>query len=380
MKKKLLFCACVLLVAAVSHCFSAAAKPAIAGIPGLVIANFPKMDGSDSTEPLRYIVMCRLLGFDYTWQRRPFTQDPNADIKQVIPNFTCSESERWFLVDRVGNSNTHASFEKLIDGQVELILVARSISRDEKAVANEKGVTLIEKPIAKDALTFMVNNDNPVSDLTIEQIQKIYTGEITNWKEVGGNDSIIHPYVRNANSGSQEKFETMVMNGLEIMNLPVMYVGLTMTAPYDQIESDYNSIGFTPFYYYSVIVGNGSTKAIGVNGVPMTQENVKNGAYPFCTDVYAAVRSDIDQNSMAYKLFQWLTATDGQLVVQESGYVPIDDPSGISSPLATIGESATVAYTDLAGRPCARGQKGIVIETRLDNATHERSSRLILRR
>ena len=108
------------------------------------------------------------------------------------------------------------SFLNLIDGRVELIITARSISRDERVYANEKGVALTEKPIAKDALAFLVNPANPVNNLTTAQIQGIYTGAITNWKEVGGLDAEIVPYVRNSNSGSQEKFETTIMAGLTI--------------------------------------------------------------------------------------------------------------------------------------------------------------------
>ncbi len=182
---------------------------------------------------------------------------------------------------------------------------------------------LIEKPIAKDALAFMVNPSNPVSDLSIRQLHGIYTGEITNWKEVGGKDEEIKPYVRNRNSGSQEKFETLVMNGFTIADFPPMYVGQFMMSPYSQLESDKQGIGFSPFYYYSVIVDNGSTKAIGIDGIPMTKENIRNNTYPYITEVYAAVRSDIDRNSTAYELFEFLTTPIGQKIIEESGYVPL---------------------------------------------------------
>lgn len=302
------------------------------GIEGLTVMNFPIIDGSDSTEPLRFILMCKLLGFDYKWVRRPFTQDPDADIKQVNPNFDCTEEERYYLLTEcMLRSNTHQSFINLIDGKVELIMTARSISRDEKAYAEEQGVSLIEKPIAKDALTFMVNPENPVNSLTIQQIQGIYTGDITNWNEVGGENVLITPYVRNRNSGSQEKFETMVMDGLTIKDFPEMQVGLVMMSPYYQLEDDKTGIAFTPFYYYNVIVDNGSTKAIGVDGVAMTKSNIMNGTYPYITDVYAAVRSDIDKSSIAYKVFEFLTTTGGQAVVEESGYVPLEAITGIRS-------------------------------------------------
>lgn len=172
------------------------------GIEGISISNFPIIDGSDSTEPLRTILMCKLLGYDYVWERMMFAQY-GGDAKRVMPQYTCSDEEKHHLrVNCLLESNTHPSFLKLIDDEVEVIFTARSISRDEAVYAEEKGVELIEKPIAKDALAFLVNPVNPVENLSIEQIQGIYTGDITNWSEVGGIDTLITPYVRNRNSGS----------------------------------------------------------------------------------------------------------------------------------------------------------------------------------
>lgn len=294
----------------------------------ITVSNFPIIDGSDSTSPLRYILMCKLLGFDYEWQASPFVQNPDEAPKQVMPIYTCSEEEmRELRTKRLLNSNTHQSFVNLIDDKVEVIITARSISRDEKAFAEEQGVTLIEKPIARDALAFMVNLRNPINNLSIEQIQGIYTGSILNWSEVGGLDCEIKPYVRNRNSGSQEKFETMVMNGLTIKDFPEIQIGTTMMSPYYQLEQDTAGIAFTPFYYYKVMVGSGSTKVIGVNDVAMTKENIKNGTYPYTSNVYTAVRSDIDKSSVAYRLFEFLTSKEGQAIVDESGYVSLEEAS-----------------------------------------------------
>ena len=286
-----------------------------ASLRDVTISNFPVIDGSDSTSPLRLILMCKLLGFDYKWQSSPFIQNPEEAPKQVEPKFTCTEDEtRELLTKRLLNSNTHQSFVNLIDDKVEMIITARSISRDEKVYAEEQGVTLIEKPIARDALAFMVN---------------IYTGNIVNWAEVGGLDCVMKPYVRDRNSGSQEKFEMMVMKGLTIKDFPEMQIGRTMMTPYYQIEQDTAGIAFTPFYYYKVMVGTGSTKAIGVNGVAMAKENIINGTYPYTSNVYTAVRSDIDKSSVAYRLFDFLTTEQGQAIVDESGYVPLQTSTGI---------------------------------------------------
>lgn len=301
-------------------------------LEGMSPENFPVLDGSDSTEPLRDILMCRIFGFQYKWERySPFLQDPTRAKQEVRPVYACSDSQRALIEKKMQKSNTHQSYMNLIDGKVELVIAARAASRDENKYARDNNVALIEKPIAKDALTFMVNNSNPIECLSVEQIRKIYAGDITNWQEVGGEDMLITPYVRNRNSGSQEKFETMVMDGLEIKKFPEWHMGTTMETPYFQIENDRSGIAFTPYYYYSVIVGYGSTKAIGIEGVGMTKENIYNDTYPYVTNIYASIRADIDKSSTAYKIFEFLTSDKGQSVVEESGYIPLHKSStGIS--------------------------------------------------
>lgn len=311
-----LVCAC--------SCSSSEDTPTIGVLPGITIDNFPIIDGSDSTEPLRDILMCKTLGFDYEWKRYSISMEPNSELRYVSAEYTCTLNEWKYLRDEcLKRSNTHQSYVNLIDDRVELVIAARSISRDEKVYADQQGVSLIDKPIAKDALTFMVNPSNPVNNISINQLQGIYTGDITNWQEVGGKDEKITPYVRNRNSGSQEKFETLVMDGLTIADFPELQVGNLMMSPYYQLDADKTGIAYSPFYYYSVIVDNASTKAIGINGVEMTKENIRNNTYPYTTEVHATVRSDIDKKSPAYRLFEFLTTPEGQNVVKESGYVPL---------------------------------------------------------
>lgn len=85
-------------------------------------------------------------------------------------------------------------------------------------------------PFATDALVFVVNEDNPVDSLTTEQVRKIYTGQITNWKEVGGEDLDIIPFQRNSEAGSQTLMEKLVMDGLEMMDAPEAWVPDSMMA------------------------------------------------------------------------------------------------------------------------------------------------------
>ncbi|MBR4712745.1 MAG: substrate-binding domain-containing protein [Paludibacteraceae bacterium] len=310
----------------------------------ITTSNFPILDGSESTSPLRLILMCKLLGYDYEWQYSMFIQRQEDAPKYVEPDYTCDEeTRRDLLLNRLLNNNTHGAFVNLIDDKVDIIITARSISRDEKAYAEEQGVTLLEKPIARDALTFMVNAKNPVSNLSIDQIHDIYMGKVANWSEVGGLDCVMKPYVRNRNSGSQEKFETMVMDGLTIADFPEMQIGITMMSPYYQLEDDTAGIAFTPFYYYKVMVDSKKVRAVGVDGVEMTKENILNNSYPYTSKVYTAVRSDIDKSSVAYKLFEFLTSEAGQAIVDESGYVPLNAYTGVRM---TESEAFELSYSD----------------------------------
>ena len=310
----------------------------------ITTSNFPVLDGSESTSPLRLILMCKLLGYDYEWQYSPFIQRQEDAPRYVEPNYTCDEeTRRDLLLNRLLNNNTHGAFVNLIDDKVDIIITARSISRDEKAYAEEQGVTLLEQPIARDALTFMVNAKNPVSNLSIDQIHAIYMGNVQNWSEVGGLDCVMKPYVRNRNSGSQEKFETMVMDGLTIADFPEMQIGTTMMSPYYQLEDDTAGIAFTPFYYYKVMVDSKKVRAVGVDGVEMTKENVMNGTYPYTSKVYTAVRSDIDKSSVAYRLFEFLSSDVGQAIVDESGYVPLNAYTGVRM---TESEAFELSYSN----------------------------------
>ena len=283
----------------------------------LSLSNAPVIDGSDSTEPLRNLLMCRLLGIECQWRQRLQTDATWC----VIPQWYSLNGDDNKTLQRIlQNRNTHGSFVSLIDGENDIIITARGISRDEQKYADEKGVALLSRPVAKDAFVFIVNPKNPVRNLSIEQIQKIYTGEIRNWKEVGGNDATINPYVRNPNSGSQEKMETIVMDGLTMIDWPEM-VGYVMLSPYYQLENDENGIAYTPFYYYDTIVNDERTQVIGVDGIVPSKQTIENESYPYVTHVMASVRADIDKSSTAYQLFYQLATAQHNDIVKESGYI-----------------------------------------------------------
>lgn len=292
-------------------------------IEDLSINNYPIIDGSDSTLPLRQILTAKILNCEYTWERNTFVSANETGQREVhIQPHMGWDTWNKFAPGHLLKSNTHDSYIKLINDKVDLIFCARSISRDEKAYADSLGVKLLEKPIAKDALIFIVNPANPVNSVTHNDIKNIYRQQIVNWNELGGLDSPITPYIRNQNSGSQEKFETLVMENEDISNFKTLNIGSLMMSPYNQLIHDPAGIGFTPYYFFDSIVASDTTKELAIDGIFPNKETIEDESYIWTTEVFAAIRADENPESITYRLFNEMTEPWGQSIVKESGYVP----------------------------------------------------------
>ncbi len=285
-------------------------------LEGITQENFPRIDGSTSVQPLQTLIACKLLGARYEWRQALHLDNTWG----LLPDYDDVPYE--FFRERIKTSQTHQSFINLIDNEADLTLSARKMSDDEKAYADSKGVTLIETPIALDALVFLLNPSNPVKSLTSEQLRDIYLGKLTNWKEVGGRDVKINPYIRNANSGSQELMEALVMQGQELPEWPEEIVS-TMLQAFVTIRNDVNGICYTVYYYKDRIVrDNENVKSLAVNGIYPDQKSISSRTYPYTAEVYVVIRSDLDRNSMAYKLYELLQTPAGKSAIRESGYIP----------------------------------------------------------
>ncbi|MBQ7409776.1 MAG: substrate-binding domain-containing protein [Clostridia bacterium] len=197
-------------------------------------------------------------------------------------------------------------------------------SDDQVEFAKEQGTEFVYTEIGKDAFVFFVHKDNPVESLTTEQIKKIYSGEITNWKEVGGNDEEIVAFQRNEGSGSQSMLKRF-MDGTPIMEAPTEQVNDFMVGIIDQV-SDYknktNSIGFSFRYYMEGIIKNPNVKILKIDGIEPNLENIKKGNYPITSYLYAVTYKNND-NENVQKLLDWILSKEGQEIIEKTGYVGI---------------------------------------------------------
>jgi phosphate transport system substrate-binding protein len=284
-------------------------------IGGITPENYPNVDGSTYTDPLNRLIASKLLGYNYRWEQA-WHMNGTWYLWTDLP--------QDFALNRIKASQTHQSIINLIDGKADLILSARKMSDDEKAYADNQAVVLTETPVALDAFVFVTSLNNPVKSLTRQQVKDIYTGKIKNWKEVGGVDALIKPYVRNQNSGSQELMEELVMQGTPIAAFDVDYETEipSMSMVFSVTRSDVNALCYTVYYYKEQIVRDEIVKSLAIDGIEPNRKNIQSQKYPYVSKVYTIIRSDLDRNSMAYKLYELLQTPSAEKVISESGYLP----------------------------------------------------------
>ena len=271
-------------------------EPEAVETPAFDEKTLPLLDGSTATIPLSEGIVQALLGYDAT--------EAQAFVK---------------------HNTTHNAYVNLIDGKCDLIFVTPP-SADEYAMMDDSGRKFEVERIVKDAFVFMVNKDNPVEDISLEDLQKIYKGEITNWKELGGNDEPIKAFQRPDNSGSQTLMYKLVVPQDEIAPAPTEMRPGGMDDLVDAV-SDYDeglhSIGYSVYYYASGMYTDPGSKMISVDGVYPTDETIADGSYPLTDGYYAVCDAEHGENSPVGRLLAWLRSENGQKVAQASGYVPL---------------------------------------------------------
>jgi len=223
-------------------------------------------------------------------------------------------------------STTSQAFERLTQRETDIIFTLQP-SQAQIEDAKQYGVEFIKTPIFSEAFVFFVNEANPIDSLTTEQIRQIYTGEITNWKDVGGQDEEIVAYQRNANSGSQTTMEQVVMRGFTMAKPETeLYHGfmgsiLRGVAQYDNHE---RALGYSFRFYSTVINPHYGLKLLSVDGIEPTPENIANNSYPFTVNVYAITTEQGLKNPNTQAVIDWLVSPQGQQLIEQTGYVGLE--------------------------------------------------------
>lgn len=211
-----------------------------------------------------------------------------------------------------GGSGTGIS--ALINGTTDICNASRPMKKSEIQKLKERFGSLgVEIPCAKDGITIYLNPKNSVTNLTMDQLKAIYTGKITNWKDVGGKDAKIILYSRENNSGTYVYFKDNVLKGQDYspscQNLP------GTAAVVNAVSKDANGIGYGGHGYSTGV------KMCNVNGVEPTEANIGKGKYPISRSLYMYLKSRPTGN--VKKFIDWVLSPEGQKVVKEVGYFPL---------------------------------------------------------
>lgn len=228
-------------------------------------------------------------------------------VNAVYPSDSVSFDGEDFAPDSALQfHNTRGAYSAIVDGTADVIICAAP-SKEQLKYAEQNSVELELVPIGREAFVFIVNKNNPVDDLTVEQVKGIYSGEIKKWSEVGGENRYIDALQRNTGSGSQTRMLSF-MDGVPMKRSITGIFG--------------SAIGFSFRYYVEGIVENSDVKMLSLNGVYPSPENVANESYPLVNSFYAVYRKG-DPNPNIPALIDWILSDEGQRIVEESGYAPL---------------------------------------------------------
>ncbi len=203
-----------------------------------------------------------------------------------------------------------SGIQAVSEGRCDIGLSSRSLKEEEKA----DGLT--ETVLAKDGIAIIVNPQNPVADLSIETIAQIYTGEITNWKDVGGDDAEIVLIGREAGSGTRDGFESITGTSEKCLyRQELTSTGAVVTT----VSQNPDAIG-----YASLANVDDSVKAVTVDGVAPTEDTVKDGSYPVQRPFVLVTKGDAALSEAAQAFVDFITSSDAAPLISEAGAVAVN--------------------------------------------------------
>ena len=237
--------------------------------------------------------------------------DGSTSMEKVIGSL--GES---FINSTPGTSYTYnptgsgSGIKAVSEGTCDIGLSSRNLKDDEKA----SGLT--GTVLALDGIAVIVNPNNPVSDLSVEQIASIYKGEITNWKDVGGNDAEIVLIGREAGSGTRDGFESITgTNDACKYRQELTSTGDVITT----VSQNPDAIG-----YASLASLKDNVKALTVGGIAPTEETVKDGSYVIQRPFVLVTKDGVELSETAKKFFDYATSSQAAEVITAAGAVPVN--------------------------------------------------------
>lgn len=231
--------------------------------------------------------------------------------------------EAAFSPNDVVCTNTRNAYEAIMTGERDIIFVAGASAQQRKK-AEEMGVKLVFTPIGREAFVFLTGRDNPVENITLQQIRNIYSGKTAYWSTLGWKEGgKIIAFQRPEGSGSQTGLQNLMGNLPIITPQPLPDSSLIGTnSLMKQVSIVWKGVqpalGYSYRYYATVMFSNSEAKMLSVDGVEPSAENIRNGSYPLSADFYAVTNGDPEGNARLF--IEWILSSQGQEIVEKTGY------------------------------------------------------------
>ena len=217
---------------------------------------------------------------------------------------------------------TDEIFNTLLSRECDIVL--SPAPSDE--IQHQYGTSLEFIPISNEAIVFLVNKKNSIQNLYLEDIQNIYSGQVTSWENFTRVEKDIVAYQKPENSILQYLFNTLVLPQGSMMS-PPQQIRINENYELEKVISNYDggeyAIGYDTYYYANTMLYDYNIKMLSIDGIYPTKRNIAKGIYPIMTNYYAVVRANSYAESPEQKLVQYLTSQIGQDLVKQSGYIPL---------------------------------------------------------
>ena len=222
-------------------------------------------------------------------------------------------------VIQVSGGGSGTGIAALMNGTTDICMASRDMKPKEYSDAKAKGLAVQRISVALDGIAIFLHKENPVNELTIAQLKAIYTGELTNWKAVGGNDATIIIYGRENNSGTYAYFKEHVLQDEDFADRCQTLPGTASVV--NAITKDINGIGYGGIAWATTVKHAGVKVTDTTAAIHPTLEAVSNGTYPISRELYFFLRGAPSPEVKDF--INWTLSPDGQKIAEAADYIPL---------------------------------------------------------
>jgi phosphate transport system substrate-binding protein len=233
-------------------------------------------------------------------------------VPQLKEQFRAAHPDVNFEIAAEGSST---GISAIISSTADIGMSSRPVSAQEIAQAKANGVEMKSIVVAFDGIAVIVNKDNPISELTKEQVYQIFTGQVSDWTAVGGMPGAISVYTRNTASGTYKDFQKMAMRSEDYAKSSQKMAGNEQIA--SEVAKNPNGIGYVGLAYTDMP----GVKVVKVETLP-SKETIRSGKYPYSRETYYVVNAN-KKNPLAQQFIDFTLSDEGQKIVDAVHFVPI---------------------------------------------------------